>query len=159
MLKDRKHDYRLANRNAEFFSDALERALRAEPDYADEDIRFSETYGGVVPVFSDDDRPYFFDLQMRVADGEVSLDLTEAARQLFAQLIAMDNAARVIPTQHDENEELASVILLDDAGIAVLHYHSTLWNSAWDVHFRRNTSGQYELLGIPDSRSPGEFIR
>ena len=157
-----RHDYRLSLQLGGYFADALERALAAGPVYVGDDIRFAELYGGgtfaILSVFEEDARPHLFPLSIRVPDGDVSPDLAEEARQLFAQLVAMDDAARAIPRQHDENEELESVILLPDTAIAVLHYISNLWNNEWDVHFQRADDGAFQLLGIPDNRNPGAFI-
>ena len=157
-----RHDYRLSLQADGYFADALERALVAGPVYVGDDIRFAESYGGgtfaILSVFDEDARPHFFPLSIRVPDGDVSPDLAEEARQLFAQLVVMDDAARAIPRQHDENEELAGVILLPDTGFAVLQYISNLWNSEWDVHFQRDDGGAYRLLGIPHNRNPGAFI-
>ena len=162
MTDDFKHDFRLSLQAEGYFSDALERALMAEPVYIGEDIRFAQDYGGgvfaILSVFDEDARPHFFSLSLRLPDGVMTPNLVEEARQLFNQLVAMDDAARAIPRKHDENEELEGVILLSDRDIAVLQYTSNLWNTEWGVHFLRDESGAYRLLGIPDYRNPGTFI-
>lgn len=163
MSEQWKHDYRLSLQPAGFFTEALDRALANGPAYVGNESRIGEFSGGgtfaIFNVFDEDDRPHFFGLHVQLPDGEVTPELARSARNLFAQLIAMDDAARTIPRQHDENEELADVAILTCEGLAILHYYSTLWNSEWGVRFKLGADGNYDLLGIPDWRNPGKFIR
>lgn len=163
MLKDRRHDYRLSHSNADFFSKALERGLLTSPEIREAGSglqnRRQDKRIIVYELFDQETGPFYFCLS--VAKPKGVLDQADLAfiRKVFANIIALDDAARAIPSHYDENEELFEICVDAAAGTVVLDYSSTLWNTEWGVHFCRADGGGFECLGIPDWKSPGQFIR
>jgi hypothetical protein len=160
VLKDRKHDYRLATYPSSFFGDALEKALRGAPQIyvQGEGLpgRQAAKRTFEYTLFDEDSGPFYFRLSIVLEMGEPDEGAMRFVRTVFNELIRMDDAARAIPSNYDENEELFEVEI--DLRNVVLCYSSTLWNTEWDVHFRFGESGDWVCLGIPDWQSPGHFI-
>ena len=153
---DRKQDFRLSLQPPSFFAEALEQALAAGPVYLGDEVRApcrkgSQRYA-LLQLFEEDARPHFFNLLVHVPQGEFTLALADAARELFSQLVVMDDGARALPSQYDENEELAAVVLYPVSGEAPLQYYSTLWNSEWYVAFVRSENSIWQCSGIYDPR-------
>lgn len=162
MLDDRKHEYRLATHPVSFFRAALDRALPLQPIVIGkgqglqgrEAVKRTFEYA----LFDEQTGPFYFYLSILLEKGELDASSFEFVRQVFDQLVTMDDAARSIPCQHDENEELMEVEIDLDLRTCVLGYSSTLWNTEWGVHFKQAENGEWVCLGIPDWGSPCSFI-
>lgn len=163
MLKDRRHDYRLSLSTADFFSEVLERALLTSPEVHEAGSglqnRKQDKRIVVYELFDQEVGPFYFCLSVAKPQGDLDQADLAFIRKVFTNIIALDDAARAIPSQYDENEELFEICVDAAAGMVVLDYSSTLWNTEWGVHFRMTDSGGFECLGIPDWKSPGQFIR
>jgi hypothetical protein len=162
MLKDRKHDYRLATYTASFFREALERALRGAPRIFGQGEglpgRRAAKQTFEYALFDDDIGPFYLALSILREEGEPDESDMGLVAKVFDDLIPMDDAARAIPSNYDENEELFEVEIDLDLRIVVFNYSSTLWNTEWGVHFQLDEKGKWVCLGIPDWRSPGRFV-
>jgi hypothetical protein len=163
VLKDRRHDYRLAQRNADFFSEVLERALLTSPEIHEAGSglqnRRQDKRILVCELFNQETGPFYFCLSVAKPEGDLDQADLAFIRKVFANIIALDDAARAIPSNYDENEELFEICVDAAAGSVVLDYSSTLWNTEWGVYFCLAEGGGFECLGIPDWKSPGKFIR
>jgi hypothetical protein len=162
VLKDRKHDYRLATHTPSFFREALEKALRGAPRIY---VQGEGLPGRQVAkrtfeydLFDEDAGPFYFTLSILREEGEPDESDMRFVGTVFDELIRMDDAARAIPSHYDENEERFDVEIDLDLRKVVFSYSSTLWNKEWVVHFRLAESGDWVCLGIPDWKSPGCFI-
>ncbi len=162
MADARRHDYRLSARPTAFFADALEAALSRSPEIVlpgdPGAARYGQRRAFLWDLFGDGADGFDFHLVVLSASGA-----PEAAhplvRRISADLVAMDDAARAIPSDQDENEYLWSVTLDAEAGAVQLDYAATAFNTGWSVHFRLDETGGWTCLGIPDWREPGRFIR
>lgn len=162
MLEDRKHDYRLAVHPPSFFRERLEQALQSEPRIyaAGEGLPGRQARKRTIEyaLFDEDTGPFWFTLSILLEAGDPDEGAMRFVRTVFDELVRMDDAARAIPSNHDENEELFEVEVDLDLRRCVFHYSSTLWNTEWGVDFRFDESGGWECLGIPDWREPGRYI-
>ena len=162
MLKDRKHDYRLATHPPSFFREVLEKALRGAPRiYLQGEgppNRQAAKRTFEYDLFDEDAGPFYFTLSLLRDKGEPDESDMRLVWAVFDELIRMDDAARALPSNYDENEELFEVAIDPDLRKVVFCYSSTLWNTEWVVHFRLDESGDWVCLGIPDWKSPGCFI-
>lgn len=158
MLDHRKHDFRLSLLDQSIFREALDRALAAGPSHIGEDCRAPRRFGSarhaLLQLFEDDARPHFFDLLVHLPEGDFGPEQERGARELFDHLVAMDDAACALPSEYDEDEELAAIFFYPAQGEAVFSYFSNLWNTEWFVAFARTGEGVWECLGIP---KPGEL--
>jgi len=162
VLEDRKHDYRLAIRPPSFFREMLEQALQGAPRiYAEGEGlpgRQARKRTLEYALFDDDTGPFYFTLSILLEAGEPDEGALRFVRAVFDELIRMDDAARAIPSNHDENEELFEVEIDLDLRKAVFCYSSTLWNTEWVVDFQLDEHAGWACLGIPDWREPGRYI-
>lgn len=162
MLRNRKHDYRLATHAPSFFREALERAMRGAPQiYAQgEGLPGRQTRKRTFEyaLFDEETGPFYFTLAILLEAGEPDENAIQFVRTVFDELTRMDDAARAIPSHYDENEELFEIEIDLDLSKVVFCYSSTLWNTEWVVHFRLDESGSWVCLGIPDWKSPGCYI-
>lgn len=157
----RRNEYRLSGKPAPFFTDALERALAQPPEIVMPGDPNGGRYGKRRTFLWDLAGPDGEELDYHLAvfsDVGAPEDAFPFARRVFADLVAMDDAARAIPGEADENEYLFSVTLDPECGAAELGYASTRCNTEWSVHFRAREDGTFACLGIPDWRTPGAFI-
>ncbi|MEE4315871.1 MAG: hypothetical protein V2I74_02705 [Erythrobacter sp.] len=162
MLKDRKHYYRLATRPPSFFRETLEKALCRAPRIYEQGEgppgRQAAKRTFELALFDEAKDPFYFTLSILREAGEPDENDMSLVGTVFDELIRMDDAARAIPCQYDENEELFEVEIDLDQRQVVFRYSSTLWNTEWTVHFRSDESGAWVCLGIPDWQSPGRYI-
>lgn len=162
MPEDRRHDHRLAIHAPSFFRERLEEALQGAPRI----YGMGEGLPGrparkrmlEYVLFGEETGPFHFTVSLLLEAGDPDERALQFARTVFDELAAMDDAARAIPSQYDENEELFEVEIDCDQRMVALRYSSTLWNTEWDVHFRWDASGGWTCLGIPDWREPGRYI-
>jgi len=151
----RRHDYRLGQRPSAFFAAALERALLRPPEVIERGDpkggRYGKRHTFLWDLFGDGAEGFDFHLVV-YSDAGAPEATYPLARRVFAHLVAMDDAARAIPSADDENEYLWSVSLDADCGTVQLDYASSLWNSEWSVGFRFEENGSFTCLGIPDPR-------
>lgn len=162
MLEARKHDYRLASHPQSFFRERLEQALQGAPRiYAKGEGlpgRQARKRTFEYALFDEETGPFYFTLSILLESGEPDEGALRLVRTVFDGLIRMDDAARAIPSNHDENEELFEVEVDLDLRKVIFHYSSTLWNTEWAVDFRSDERGGWVCLGIPDWREPGRYI-
>lgn len=162
MAEDRRHDYRLTGREPSFFTDTLELALAGKPEVIEagdgppgREAQRRELY---FALFDAETGPFYFDLTIPSEESRIDDAALQFLRFVFSRLIPMDDAARSIPCEHDENEELLGVTIDAAAHWVVFSYSSTLWNTEWEVHFQFADDGSWTCLGIPDWKSPGSYI-
>lgn len=162
MLEDRRHDHRLASHPPSFFRGALEQALQGVPRiYAEgEGLPGRQARKRTIEyaLFDEETGPFYFTLSILLESGEPDEGAMRFVGTVFDELTRMDDAARAIPSNHDENEELFDVEVDFDLRKATFHYSSTLWNTEWVVHFRFDENVGWACLGIPDWREPGRYI-
>lgn len=161
MTPSRRHDFRLSSHPPAFFIEALEAALTHSPEIITPGEPGGGRYGKrrtfLWDLFGDGRDGFDFHLVV-FSDAGAPAALYPLIRSVFAQLIAMDDAARTIPSAGDENEYLLSVTLDADSGLVQLDYAASAVNSEWSVHFRSGADGTFACLGIPDWRTPGQYI-
>lgn len=161
MTAPRRHDYRLSALGPAFFLEALEAALARPPEIIIPGDPHAGRYGKrrtfLWDLFGAGEGGFDFHLAVFRDEGAPET-VHPLARSVFAQLVAMDDAARAIPGEEDENEYLFSVTLDADCGMVQLDYASSAVNTEWSVHFRPVGDGTYTCLGIPDWRTPGRYI-
>ena len=161
MTASRRHDYRLSSRPPAFFVQALEAALRYPPEIITPGEPGGGRYGKrrtfLWDLFGAGGSGFDFHLAV-FSDAGAPEAAHPLVRSVFAQLVAMDDAARTIPSAGDENEYLLSVTLDADSGLVQLDYASSVVNTEWSVHFRIGADGSCTCLGIPDWRTPGQYI-
>lgn len=162
MLEGRRQDHRLSGHEPSFFTETLERALAGDPEIIEAGDglpgRRAKKRELHFPLFDEETGPFYFDLTVPCEESRIEGAALQFIRLVFGQIVPMDNAARAIPCQHDENEELLGVRLEAAALWVAFSYSSTLWNTEWDVHFQFAEDGSWTCLGIPDWKSPGNYI-
>lgn len=161
MAEGRRHDYRLSARPPAFFARVLEAALARPPEITGPGDPHAGRYGKrrtlLWDLFGDGGDDFDFHLAVYSETGAPD-EVHALARRVFAGLVAMDDAARAIPSGRDENGYLWSVTIDADSGAVQLDYAATAFNTEWSVHFRRDEAGGWACLGIPDWREPGSYI-
>ena len=160
-LENRKHDYRLSQHNAEFFVEVIENCLQGVPvifKAGEPEMRPYSKRTFAFEPFDQDKGPYYFGTSIRFDQDELDEEARAFVRAVAGELIAMDDAARAIPCEHDENEELFEVEIDPAEGLVQFNYSSTLWNTEWAVHYHFDDEGEWKCLGMPDWRNPGQYI-
>lgn len=160
-LENRKHDYRLSQHSAAFFVDVVERCLNGEPQIIEKgepEMRPVPKRTFAFEPFDQEKGPCYFGLSIQFDDDELDTDAQAFVTTVAGQLITMDDAARAIPCEHDENEELFEIEIDPAARRVQLNYSSTLWNTEWTVHYRFDDGDGWKCLGMPDWRNPGQYI-
>lgn len=97
-----------------------------------------------------------FDIVLAATDGMVEQTSIATAKDVLAQIVEMDDAARALdpyiqdgePLDHDE--VLARVVIQGDD--VRFRYFATTVNTEWDVVFERTPSGDWVCRGIPQPK-------
>jgi hypothetical protein len=131
-LENRKHDYRLSQHSAAFFVEVIERCLKGEPEIVEKgkpEMRPIPKRTFAFEPFDPQSGPFYFGLSIQLDQDELDEAARVFVRSVASELIAMDDAARAIPCEHDENEELFEVEIDPAERRVQLNYSSTLWNT------------------------------
>ena len=92
-----------------------------------------------------DDR--FFEIYINLESNVLPPMMSERARLVAENVVAMDAAARSIPDDFDDSERLA-YIHIRRADVKFRYWANTV-NTEWDVVFNVDQSGHWQCLGIP----------
>lgn len=113
--------------------------------------RFFKFPHAVLTIGNDDDDRQF-DIIFIAENDTVEADSIVAAKEVLAQIVEMDDAARALDPYIqdgkalDHDEVLARVEILREE--IRFGYFATTLNTEWDVAFDRNASGKWVCLGI-----------
>ena len=88
-----------------------------------------------------------FEVFMPAEGDEVPQKFIHIAESVLSKIVEMDDAARAIPSDYDDDECLA-YMKIDELGNVDLHYFSSTVNSEWSVRFTPGEDGQWMCRGI-----------
>lgn len=117
--------------------------------------RFFEFPFAVATIGVDENDPQF-DIIFIVKDGLVPAASIATAKEILAQIVEMDDAARSLEPYVqggkaiDHDEVLARVVVLGDE--VRFRYFATTVNTEWDVLSERQPSGNWVCRGIQPPR-------
>jgi hypothetical protein len=87
-----------------------------------------------------------FDINFPVKDGKVDTLFINLAKEILAQLPALDSRAREVPTDFDHEEHLAYIDVSESE--IELHYFASTVNTEWGAYFKRMTDGSWNFEGL-----------